>query len=659
MAIVTWEWEEPLDGHVAVGGDLVAVFLNYEPKSPGHLQHNSPEARATLLAREAIQNSWDSAIELAGDDDPQMSMRFEYDRLEGDRKADLVSSLSLQDLRDRLRLLPANGWKDLRLPGPGALNSIESGVPLEVLRIQEVGTTGMYGPWVFNDEERSKMIFAMMSVGFRKKSGPMAGGAFGMGKAGLIAATATRTVVAYSCFRERENDLGVTRRLIGVTYWGGHNIQGRTYTGFGKFWAGNNLPFENEKADEIAEALGMGIRSPSNPEGQGTSFLVISPTVEPNQLLEAVERNWWPAIGKFDGFEIEIVDYEGQSLTPRPKADPELRPYIRAYEIAEKAERAELGVDERFARPGDAALKQNGGRQTTVGRLGLVADREGWSFQSMKDATAHRSLVALVRGPRMVTEYWVAGNGGARPYVRGVFIAENGVVDDLLRQTEPPLHDSWNEALGEGGVEDEAPKLAKKIHDFVLVRVNSFRGDLKPPAPPRDKHHLPDFDKILKDFFKGGRKRASLPPPTPRDVHVEPANRQQVVVDPVDKMRVRAEAGCTFSLTELGRQKVAADGKDAAAVRILISFRFDEDGRAGSAEDSRSTVQLSSGVKGFKATHKRCSLVLAGTLGINEEVVAQVHTEAYDPDFAGRITFSADLIAALSGSGTESDESDG
>src|SRR5690606_40984327 len=48
----------------------------------------SPSDRATLLAREVIQNSWDAAIELQRTDDnaPQFEIEFEYRDLTGDAR---------------------------------------------------------------------------------------------------------------------------------------------------------------------------------------------------------------------------------------------------------------------------------------------------------------------------------------------------------------------------------------------------------------------------------------------------------------------------------------------------------------------------------------------------------------------------------------------
>lgn len=641
---MSWEWEVPHDGAVAVGGALAALFAHYEPKCPGHLSIDKPEARATLLAREAIQNSWDAAIEAAGDGEPRMELDFTFDRLDDDRKTALVGALALDDLRARVRLMPADGWQTLRLPSSRVFDFTKPDKSLEVLRISESGTTGMYGPWNFDKDVRSKMIYAMLSVGFQKKAGHMAGGSYGQGKAGLIAASGTRTVVAYSCFTERDDDPGVTRRLLGVTYWGGHDIGGLAYTGFGKFWAGDNQAFENDEADRVAESLGLDTRDPMSEGGPGTSFLIIAPTVEPAQLVKAIERNWWPAIEGFEGFDVTVTDHDGQDLTPRPKTDEHLRPYIRAFEIARQGERAETGREERFKRPNATTLVKNGNRSTEIGRLGLVGDSEGWSFPSANDAIAHRSLVALVRGPRMVTEYWEAGKGGRRPYVRGVYIAESGVVDALLRQTEPPLHDSWDEAGGEGGVDDEAPRLATRIHTFVRRAVDELRDELKPPSPPKDQHHLPDFDQILKDLFKGGKSRQKGPDPKPRDIHVEPANTQRIVLDPSDSSLVRMEAECSFSLTDRVRELMASTSQEQMPVRFVVSYRFDEDGRAGSAEDSRATVRLSEPVAGFTPMNEKRSLVLLGTMQPDDRVTITVHTDGYDPDYAGRATFTAELV---------------
>ena len=72
----------------------------------------------------------------------------------------------------------------------------------------------MYGPF---EGAKSKMYLALISLGYTAKA-EGSGGSDGYGKAGLIRGSATRTVVAYTAFRERKDDPGVTRRLLGMTY---------------------------------------------------------------------------------------------------------------------------------------------------------------------------------------------------------------------------------------------------------------------------------------------------------------------------------------------------------------------------------------------------------------------------------------------------------
>ena len=99
------------------------------------------------------------------------------------------------------------------------------------------------------------------------------GGSYGYGKAGLIAGSAIRTVVAYTCFRERPDDPGVTRRLLGMTYWGQHEMGTDSFTGFARFgfysdgWV---RPFENDEADMVAKSLGIKLRDPGDLDDLGT-----------------------------------------------------------------------------------------------------------------------------------------------------------------------------------------------------------------------------------------------------------------------------------------------------------------------------------------------------------------------------------------------------
>ena len=58
-----WLWEQTDPGRSGAAGDLAKLFRNDPVKEPGLLAEGAPPRSATVLAREVIQNAWDSAIE--------------------------------------------------------------------------------------------------------------------------------------------------------------------------------------------------------------------------------------------------------------------------------------------------------------------------------------------------------------------------------------------------------------------------------------------------------------------------------------------------------------------------------------------------------------------------------------------------------------------
>ena len=138
-----------------------------------------------------------------------------------------------------------------------------------------------------------------------------------------------------------------------------------------------------------------------------TTFLVVDPAVEPEDLQHAVERYWWPALQDDSiSFDVSVIAADGVKHPPRPKKNPDLQPFIRAYEIATvpqdnrtpQAHRTVLQRIGEFKKPGTVGLVAETTAGPTPGRLKL---KENGSVE-------HRSLVALLRKPRMVVEYYEA-----------------------------------------------------------------------------------------------------------------------------------------------------------------------------------------------------------------------------------------------------------
>ena len=613
-----WYWEKTDPNRSGSSGDLSKLFKNENVKQPGVFSADAPSADATVLVREVIQNSWDAAIELREDsnDAPPFEIRFSFGSAHAEHRRHLSARVGLNELADRV---DRSDGGQLGLHSPNCLEQLSKDGMLPYLLIEESGTTGMYGPWL---GDRSKMYLALATVSFHLKRAT--GGSFGYGKSGLIRGSAIRTVVAYTCFRERADDPGVTRRLLGMVYWGQHHIGERSYTGFARLGDVRGpdaiVPFENEKADEIADSLGLPVRDSEFPEQLGTSFLLIDPTVRPPDVVKAIERSWWPALESGVDFHAVVKTVEGHELCPRPRRDDVLATFLDGYEVAtappdnprSERKRVVLNSIGSFARPGV---------------LGLVADPAGWSYPeqtepSSKELIEHRSLVALVRKPRMVVEYYESGR--TAPYVRGVFVADDGV-DEALLATEPKGHDAWQTTASESDdIPPAATACAKEIAKRIKTAVAGFRQQLKPERHRNEDYVLPAFDRALRRLLGGsGPPR---PEPEPRPIAIRPDWRlTQVAAD-----SLRVSGSVSFSLTD------HATG-DEAEVAVSIRYVFVEDDRTG--DDAEITVDPP---KGFTPAGGLNGFV--GRLARGVEVRFGFETKPYRNDWTGELRANAELV---------------
>ena len=132
------------------------------------------------------------------------------------------------------------------------------------------------------------------------------------------------------------------------------------------------------------------------------------------------------------------------------------------------------------------------------------AESPGWSYPEYSEGDTgvdHRSLIALIRKPRMVVEYYDAGR--MAPYVRGTFVADDSI-NEALRMTEPKGHDAWQTTCAEGDIRDDYVALAAEVFPRIRGHVNVFRRELKPRPKPADELRLPEFDRIMRAILKGG-----------------------------------------------------------------------------------------------------------------------------------------------------------
>jgi len=638
-------WEETDPRRSGGAGDLAKIFRNESIAAPGVLATDPPSDAASVLAREVIQNSWDAAAELVsdlsgrGEASPPFRIQFDFGYVSGDQRGSVVDALDMRGLAAQLKGAADEGQlAALGLARSAALTSVEeSSEPIRYLRIRESGTTGMYGAF---ESAKSKMFLALVSLGYTVK-GPGSGGSYGYGKAGLIAGSATRTVLAYSCFEprldDREGEEFVTRRLMGMSYWGQHSIGSQSFTGFARLGddqGGWVRPLVNDDADALATLLGLDLRNANNLEDLGTTFLLLDPVIEPDDLRNAIERNWWAAIEerRFTPLITEMQeDGSTRTIVPRPKKNPALASFVRAYEIATTPQ------DNDVAEECGADLGELPGALDSrkIGKIGIVADLDGWSYSADIDGgeggqVEQASLIALLRGPLMTVEYFRPRGTRRPPYVRGAFVAD-AEIDDLLRQAEPKAHDRWVTSLDQLGedVDNKAPRVAAEVLKVVAARTRKFQDRLKPPPPDASNIRLD----VLADLFKGLARGDSGVPPLPppdgdRDLSIGITSHQEAD-DDGEHLRV------------IGKVKIRLADKyekaDRAVARVRVSYRFMEDERAG----------------------EHCPLTFAGPLGDTDEdgwmqvIVGRENLEfgftsdRYESDWTGRLAVSAEIVREL------------
>lgn len=583
-----WSWEQVDHHRSSSSGDLAKIFKNEHIRHPGFLARNAPSHDAVLLAREVIQNSWDAARELVAclppdDPHPGFQISFHFEELTGSTRSAFAKRLGLKEHAQRLQRL-GESRQSLGVSDDTLLSELNTRGSLNILRIEEAGAIGMPGRW---EGTQSRLYLAMVSLGFTQKQAG-AGGSFGYGKAGLIRGSRVRIVIAYTCFQAQPDEPTITRRLLGMTYWGPHEVDGASFTGFARFGVPEStsvvVPFENEEADRVASGLGIPVRDPESIDDLGTTFLLIEPSCNPDDLNEAIVRNWWPALVDH---EFSVLIHPGRpgakTLIPRPAKNVDLRPFIKAYEIAKRPQDNAIGSERR--KHSVSLNSPNAAGRTSAGQLGLVTELSDWSYPlpgaieesgEPIDQAPHRSLVALIRGPKMVVEYLNCGSNA--PFVRGVFVAHTEV-DDLLRQAEPAAHDRW-ETEPATGVDPLAASTASRVLKAIRRRVDEFRSALRPPPAEVEEIQLPELGRLFGGLWNGS------------DVtHASPArsSSQDPISFTIEETSLRPAAdgsGLVFTArAALGLVDVvnssSQDPHGNVLVELQFRYQFIEDGRRG------------------------------------------------------------------------------
>lgn len=492
-----WEWISLSDDGGA-GGDAFFKSL----RASGNLSDSD------ILAREVIQNSWDSALkqrETIKDQGLEFRMVFEFKEFKGEEKKKFIKSAALGDFLFPLSNLPTDDAYRIRFQSE--LNALKSNAPLQLLYCSDYGGHGLFGhPSLLKG---SILYRALYYLGGPTKVQGVAGGNYGFGKGAFVKGSKLHIVFAYSTFDKTQNDK-VQRRLVGCSFWDqfGTKFDGRGRFGVraqtGPSVSQKIVPYEDTEAEEMANLLGFTSRGISGAEDFGASFMLVAPTVSPEELKDSIEQNWWPAIEeKSLRFNVQIKGYDGTKIAMRPRenkvAKHFISPYISALELtSERMDQRTLG-----AYVTNVQRQKHGVLYAHV----LKEQAEDSLVDGRGDHLIH-GRIALIRGPRMVVSY---KHYPIKTAICGVFVADDKY-DKELQATEPPLHYQWA-IEPSSDIMREHTEAAKVVMRGIRSRLNKWLEVLTPP-PPREDTYVQLFADLLAPFMSG--KNPPPPPPPPR-----------------------------------------------------------------------------------------------------------------------------------------------
>lgn len=422
-----WMFLERVLGSPYADGNITRLFNTGDSRPPACfgsiIDRNDVAAlSAVIFGREGIANCFDaSRARLQGSG--TLGLDFRFGRHQGAASTRIWDLLGLDDLSDRIaepgvtRSELGLGTDDCLASGPGA--------DLRTLTVIERGGGGMPGAL---DHPDSVLARALISVG-EAQSSVGAAGSYGYGKAAVAQASKVRVVVAYTCSTPVGIDR-VTRRLVGVAYWGNHRVGTSQFTGWGLLGDRHGTTVaahEDEAADTLAEALGLPVRRPGIADDLGTTFLLIDPAFDATMLKGAIELFWWPILQRTRPVElaVTITTEAGVVVTPDVGRDhPVLDQFIEAFHEAERTRESgeEVLEERRVVRSGQAGITSLAVRKP--------------------ESPVNQSLVALMRSPLMVVGY--SRTPSANPPVVGVFVSHDST-NEHLRRVEPPEHDKWQQ----------------------------------------------------------------------------------------------------------------------------------------------------------------------------------------------------------------------
>ena len=522
-------------------------FEELRPDAPfsGGAENFAIRRKIHNFVRESVQNSTDQLL-AAGS---PVKVTFRFEELEGEDLTVFLREIGWTNgLEEHLQACASQeNYDQLRLSRN--LDKLRSRGTMRILRVSDSNTNGLNGPELGRKGNFCKLCRNEM-IPSEGAGNAGRGGAFGVGKSVYWAFSGFGTVVFSSVFLDENGN--EANRVFGRTYLPDHELNGATFSGDAFFCVRD--PRDQRVSMSYSQAA-IGPNSLLHRDGGdlGTSVIVLmyeeleSEDEQPlddvaRRFRDAVVANFWPMI--HEGLLDATVEWSsrGGSGSETVLVPAEFDPLVRALchdqkedilVLNSEPEPLEIGAtaffssqiviparkkegDERPAAP-DARVSVCVTRITEEEKLGLVAFEE--RYKDMKFI----NRLASLRGAKMVVENREYVGTGCFDHVgvvrTGRYRTSDAVVsqddegvEQFLRDSEPPAHDSWQFV---DKIRENYEKPYAKVAEDMFRGVASGLGRILRKVLKGDKDR-PDG---LAELLKGQPVGAPPPPPPPKSFH--------------------------------------------------------------------------------------------------------------------------------------------
>lgn len=438
----------------------------FDPPPPsGSIQGGVPSAHVfrpdlDTFIREVIQNSLDQI------EDELVTVRFIFERLDGNLKEEFLSAIHWQQLREHVVGAAEAGFTTISPRLAEGLQCVENSA-LTILTIEDYGTVGLVG----GESELGKNFGALCKNTLDTcEDRPLRGGSYGLGKAVLWSFSSLSTVL----FSSIVDDNSTNRfRFIGRSELPYHPAGSRQWSGPGWYGrsevTGNQLLRAVSAWDIAAEQIATKAHMSRDLErGTGTSILVAGfdepreEQVRPlrdiaSDIARSASRWFWPSLKEPDprlAVYVEAYDNGNEIYNQEVEVSTEEAPHVMALSATQFAEKLEQQGDvsiEMLPFQIPARKSYTGGDEAPERDVQLALRvRQGGT----EDGPELRNKIALVRGAGMVVQYRSVAVPLSDRKLHGVLLAglangdteANNAAERFFRAAEPPSHKEWDGA---------------------------------------------------------------------------------------------------------------------------------------------------------------------------------------------------------------------